>query len=180
MKTVLMMIILGGGTAGIQAQSVNLPATQPTTAPSTRPATVQPYNAEKMLEGMLRAKPGTAKPLPPLAPEDDTKVSRKDVAPNAPSVALKREGDVIASRVGRVQPGSTAGQMEFAFESDGRTLQDPPMGLLPNKELARMEQAVKKSGLNLRFRVTGIVTVYHGKNYLLVEKADLVPDFNDL
>ncbi len=164
--------------AATPATTATAPATTqpaPTTEPTTRPVAV---DAEKMLAQLLRAKPGTAKPLQPL-PDEDQQVKprrQKDVAPDAADLPLKREGDVISSRVGRLQKAEREGDWEFAFESDGKTLRDPPMTLVPNRNLARMETAVKKSGMDLRFRLTGVVTQYHGQNYLLVEKAEIVPD----
>ncbi|HEX2974225.1 MAG TPA: hypothetical protein VHP11_17960, partial [Tepidisphaeraceae bacterium] len=195
MKSLAMMVMAATVAAVTWASAQTLPvapATAPVTAPartpttaSTQPAptsepTTRPVSidAEKMLEQLLRAKPGTAKPLQPL-PDDDEQVKprrQKDIAPDVADPALRREGDVISARIGRLQKAEREGDWEFAFESDGKTLQDPPITLLPNRNLARMEAAVKKSGMDLRFRLTGVVTRYHGQNYFLVEKAEIVPE----
>jgi hypothetical protein len=65
--------------------------------------------------------------------------------------------------------------MEFTFESDGQNMQDPPMILLENLKLMAMENAVNGANTDLKFRVTGPVTEYKGRNYLLLEKVSVVP-----
>jgi hypothetical protein len=66
--------------------------------------------------------------------------------------------------------------MEFSFEADGETLRDPPLIVLPNLKLMAMENAVQASRRDLRFRITGMVTEYRGRNYILLEKVVVVPD----
>ena len=154
-----------------------LPTTQPTTEPTTQPTTApaddtpQAMDAEGALDRMLRARPGTARPIQPVTPQEGTlRPRRSDVAPQTPSVPLKREGDMIVQRVGHLQ-AMPNGAFEFRFDSDGRQLHDPPMTILPNRRLADMEAALTRAGGDLRFQVTGMVTQYRGRNYLLIEKA---------
>lgn len=148
--------------------------------PTTRPATDGGgVDAEKMLDQLLRTQAGGAKPIQPMAPETDkidVGSSKNAVAPKAPSVALKREGDIISRRDGRVQRTADDQGWEFHFESDGKSLQDPPMLLLPNLRLTMIENSLHDSNRDLRFTVTGTITEYHGRNYLLVEKFTVVPD----
>ena len=172
-------ILLGGAT--IPGSEIAVPATA---AAVTRPAATMPAtrptdsgldraSVNSTLERMLRTNSGSVRPLEPV-PENDRKkapsVSKLDG--ESVDLMLKREGDVITERVGRLQ--STPAGEEFHFESDGRALKDPPMIVLPNSVLAQMEGALEKSGRDLRFRVTGMITTYHGQNYLLVEKARAV------
>ena len=49
------------------------------------------------------------------------------------------------------------------------------MILLPNQRLAEMEAALRRGG-DLRFQVTGMVTQYRGRNYVLLRKASVVSD----
>jgi len=44
------------------------------------------------------------------------------------------------------------------------------MLLLPNQKLGELEGVVAAANRDLKFRVTGVVTEYKGRNYLLVEK----------
>jgi hypothetical protein len=55
-------------------------------------------------------------------------------------------------------------------------MQDPPVVILPNLKLMGMEQAVKNSSRDLKFSITGMVTEYNGRNYVLLEKVVVVPD----
>ena len=67
-------------------------------------------------------------------------------------------------------------QWEVTFEADGRTMKDPPMLILPNLKLSAMEQAVNASNRDVRFRLTGMVTEYKGRNYILLEKVLAIPE----
>ena len=40
----------------------------------------------------------------------------------------------------------------------------------------QMENAVQGSNRDIRFRVTGMVTEYKGRNYILLDKVVVVPD----
>lgn len=140
--------------------------------PTTQPADagLSSSDAQNTLDRMLRTKPGSVRPLQPVPDDDQAKSgSVKKLEPESVDLLLKHEGDLITDRVGRLE--STKTGWEFHFESDGRALNDPPMIVLPNSNLAKMEAAKKQAGQDLRFRVTGMITTYQGRNYLLVEKA---------
>jgi hypothetical protein len=151
------------------------PATQPD-APTTRPADMP---ADQLLQQMLRPANGpVAQPLQPiLNPPALDQTTGKMVVPNsAQPQNLRREGDYIRDRLGRLTKSADGNQMEFTFESDGRTMQDPPVVILPNLKLMAMENAVNSSNRDLRFRITGPVTEYKGRNYILLEKVSVVQD----
>ena len=59
----------------------------------------------------------------------------------------------------------------FVFEADGKSMADPPINVLPNRWLEKMESDVAASHEALIFQVSGEVTVYHNKNYLLLRKV---------
>jgi hypothetical protein len=65
---------------------------------------------------------------------------------------------------------------EFAFDADGQAMQDPPMRVLPNLKLMVMEEAIERAGSDVRFRVSGTLTEYRGRNYLLLEKVIVAQD----
>ncbi|MDW8263182.1 MAG: hypothetical protein RMJ35_11705, partial [Phycisphaerales bacterium] len=150
-------------------------------APSGKgqPATQPVMPAEELLDQMLRdpARSGP-RPLQPVA--DATTVNRASgaasVAPGAESLPLLREGTFIIDRVGRMSRSSDGRTVEFVFESDGKALRDPPVVILPNLKLMAMESAANAAGRDLRFRITGMLTEYNGRNYLLLEKVVVVPD----
>ena len=58
----------------------------------------------------------------------------------------------MVNRLGRLTRVSDA-QMEFSFEADGKTMQDPPMIILPNLNLMSMENAHDDD--ESRFEVSG-------------------------
>jgi hypothetical protein len=47
--------------------------------------------------------------------------------------------------------------------------------ILPNLKLAAMEGAAAVSTRDTRFRVTGTVTEYRGRNYIMLEKVVVIP-----
>ena len=149
-----------------------------TTQPTTRPVE-KVLPADQMLSQMLRpAGTGGAKPLRPVteAPIMDVTSGVGAVAPGAAPMPVLREGTFIVDRTGRLTRGADAQSWEFTFEADARAMQDPPVVILPNLKLMSMENAIKSSSRDLRFRVTGMVTEYGGRNYILLEKVVVVPD----
>ena len=89
---------------------------------------------------------------------------------------LLREGSYIVDRTGRLTRGADGQTAEFTFDADARTMKDPPFIILPNLKLTQMENAVGASSRDLRFRVTGMVTEYKNRNYVLMEKVVVIPE----
>ena len=73
--------------------------------------------------------------------------------------------------MGRLARSADGQGWEFNFEADGSALQDPPMNVLPNLKLMVMEEAIENGGSDVRFRVSGSLTEYRGRNYVLLEKV---------
>lgn len=146
-----------------------------TYAQTTRP--VEP--AKDVLNQMLAPdKSNNVRPLQPLntpAAADATSGAGA-TAPNAPKLNVLREGSYIVDRIGRLSKNSDPQQWEFAFESDGQALKDPPVVVLPNLKLMMMEDQLKETRRDLKFRVTGMVTEYRGRNYVLLEKVVVVAE----
>jgi hypothetical protein len=154
---------------------------KPTTQPTTRPASIpsRSLTADEMLSQMLRPPPtGTGERVlqPPADPPlPDKTGGRGAVIPNAPAVTVMREGTFLVDRTGRLTKRAD-GTAEFFFETDGRALRDPPVVLVPSLKLVAMEEAVKAADKDLRFRISGMVTEYRGRNYVLLEKVLVVPE----
>jgi len=167
MKTVI------AGIAGIALVSSLVLAGPPATQPAAKP-----IPADQMLSNMLRPPTDPGKPLPnPSDPPAIDKTSgRGAVAPGAPTTTVMREGSYLVDRTGRMTRSADGQQQEFTFDSDGKAMKDPPIIILPNLKLMAMETAVKGSTRDLRFRITGMVTEYGGRNYVLLEKVVVVPD----
>jgi len=142
----------------------------------TKPATAQ--SADEVLGRMLKPRPsGRERELNITDPPQPDRTSGKSaVMPDAPVVHVMREGTPVVNRVGRLTFSTDGTRSEFTFESDGQRLQDPPLILLPNLKLMAMEDAVRGASRDVRFRVSGVVTEYRGRNYLLLEKATVIQD----
>lgn len=83
---------------------------------------------------------------------------------------LLPEGYYIADRRGRLIITNNNYPV-FVFESDGKALADPPIKLLPNSWLEKMESDVAASSEPIIFRISGEVTCYHNQNFLLLRKV---------
>ena len=165
--------------AALAAVALAEPADTP---PTTGQAAAQQQPAdppsEQLLNSMLKTPAAASKALTPTidAPQVDKKGGVGALAPNAPMAGLQREGTFIFDRVGRLTRTGDAAQAEFTFEADGKNMHDPPVIILPNLKLMTMEDAVKVTNRDLRFRVTGMLTEYRGRNYLLIEKVLVPPE----
>lgn len=178
----LVLPAIGSQTAG-QSRSTAGPA--PTTEPADeimdrllrgRDATTSPATSPSTSPSTTRQAPD-AVPLDPgrFAGAVDRTSGDGDqvVAPDTPETRLAREGSYVVDRVGRVLPSRDGSGLEFVFDADGQTAAaavDPPMLLVPNLNLMAVERALEASQ-DRRFRVTGRVTEYRGRNYLMLEKV---------
>lgn len=88
------------------------------------------------------------------------------VAPDQPAPPLRREGEFIVSRRGRVFMLSD-GRTQFRFEADSERSPEAPVFLLPCQMLEHIEQLVRQRGDELVFVLSGQVFTYHGGNWLL-------------
>jgi pyruvate/2-oxoglutarate dehydrogenase complex dihydrolipoamide acyltransferase (E2) component len=159
--------------AGQASDARETPATAPATAPApaSRPAS-QPSPDAVLGEMLKPRRTGTERELNPTEPPAvDKTTGPGSVAPRAPVLTVLREGTPIVNRVGRVNIGADGAPSEFVFESDGQALRDPPMLLIPNLRLVLMEDTARNNTREPRFRVSGVVTEYRGRNYLLLDKV---------
>jgi hypothetical protein len=158
------------------------PAALPPVAvpPTTEPASTQP-SAQNVLEGLLKDKPTST--VPDVAPTglSASRTAQPPVtesAPTTPKTNRVREGEFIWNRVGRLEKDEKTGSWFFAFEADGQNMQDPPMTLIPSRLLGAMEGASTEGTQPTRFKVSGEVTEYNGKNYLWVQHMEILRELN--
>jgi hypothetical protein len=140
-------------------------------SPASRPAS-QP-SPDDVLGNMLKPRrtSGERELVPTEAPAVDRKSGPGSVAPNAPALTVLREGTPIINRVGRLSRGADAAPGELVLEYDGPAQRDPPLVLVPNLKLMIMEDVARGNTREPRFRVSGVVTEYRGRNYLLLDKV---------
>jgi hypothetical protein len=155
-------------------------ASAQTTRPTTRPAAegdMRFMSADQVFDQMLKPATMPSRQLPgrPEPGPREQNLGSAAVKPGAPNIPLVREGTYIIDRLGRLTK-TDKGEFEFTFESDGKSLRDPPMLLLPNLKLAQLEDAVTSQARDLKVRITGRVTEYRGRNYLLLDMIIVPPD----
>ncbi len=129
-----------------------------------------PSPAEQMLNQMLQPNgPGSAS-SPTTRPQPPQVMEPVGYAPAASAGALLREGSDVIARRGHLEKLQDNPYSEFIF--DGWPHSDlAPMLVLPNLQLMEMEDASAATKQNLHFTVSGLVTEYRGKNFILLESG---------
>jgi hypothetical protein len=102
-------------------------------------------------------------PIPEVTKEDPFKPGPRPVAKKR-SDAID-EGKRLFDREGRLEV-DPLGRPIFIFDSG-----DKPMQLLENTQRELLEAATDRGKRHAKWRISGIVTVYEGKNFLLVTRA---------
>lgn len=156
---------------------VRPPAPRPRTRPAvtTRPAASAPATTSRPVTkgasaddvARLLARP-PSKPIVPVAAPIAPSAEGPSVPPAAEPVK-PGPGRIIIHRLTRLRPpDSKGGWFKLAFESDN-TLREPPMPVLPNMKLERME-ALSGQGetAGALFYVSGEIYAYRGRNYVLL------------
>jgi len=108
--------------------------------------------------------------------ESDLSVPAAQAAPTVPGTQappagpprLYREGKRLMDREGRVN--RLGDQTVFIFDTG-----DTPVVLLPNKKLERMETLTDFGRKPMRFRISGRVSEYRGRNHLSMTKMVVIP-----
>ncbi|MGB0768184.1 MAG: hypothetical protein ACPGYV_10785 [Phycisphaeraceae bacterium] len=115
---------------------------------------------------------GPAKPegelgIPSMIVKVDPRVL--GVAPGEPLPPLRREGETVRKRDGRLLPTGDRGYAVFILDADPEAGDDKPLAMIvaPCMTLESMERLMEDRGDDLRFTVTGVVHTYRGVNYLL-------------
>lgn len=169
--TILLGLLVLAAAAVSQPSDADRPTDPP---PASRPA-AQPSPDEVLGQMLKPRRTGAERELTVTDPPAVDRTSGAgSVAPGAPTLTVLREGTPIVNRVGRLTIGSEGAPSEFMFEADGQALRDPPLVVLPNLKLMIMEDAARNNTREPRFRVSGVVTEYRGRNYLLLDKVSVL------
>lgn len=102
---------------------------------------------------------------PQAAPNDSSSPS---------STPIIREGSYIVDRTGSLGHSADGQQWQFIFDAASAPRGEPTINILPNLNLMLMENAVASNNQDLHFKITGMVTEYRGKNYVLLQKVVVV------
>jgi hypothetical protein len=154
------------------------PVFAPTQPASTPRASTLP-SAASVLQGIMQDKPaesGFSASKEPINTMAQPVIA--GVAPNQPPAVLLREGDSIDNRTGRLTRDEKTGNLVFVFDSDGKRMTDPPMGVIPCRYLALMEDKSEHGTNPVKFRISAEITEYHGKNYIYPKMVTVVLDLN--
>ncbi len=114
--------------------------------------------------------PATAPATPELAQQLPA------AAPNEPAAPRVREEETVEGRLGRLVRDQRSGLEVYEFDADRQKMDDPPLGVIPCKALEVMEDATEGGNLPVKFRLSGEVTQYRGKNYLYVRAFSVIKD----
>jgi len=147
-------------------------AGQPEPTPSKVPA-----EGDGELERVRKDLQDAATRRAPILP-----VAEPSLAPAAPQTGigrgrLVREGTMLVGQRGRVS-GNDRGELVIVFEpggepgmsGEGASNRLPPMVLLPSQYAAQVARLRERSGGAVTVRVSGQVTAYHGRNFLLLNR----------
>lgn len=172
------------------AQVASPPATTPAApvapaaAPATQPAT-QP-SAEDVLRDLMQQRRDnpiidpvrrpSVGPATTAAPQLDPAIV--GVAPGAEPPKLRREGEFVISRRGRIL--RSGNQSVFVFEADSEKSPEPPMILVPCMKLQEIEDLIQERGDKVVFILSGQVFVYRGANYIVPTMSRLAQDQGNL
>ncbi len=174
--------------AATQSEPVPSPTTQPPLIefppPSTHPflsstTRASQQSAEDMLRQMLQPANQGAKPLQPVpdaAPPADMTSGRGAVIPTATTQPLKPDGTLLFDQVGRLTKTPDGKFLELTFDADAYGNTDPPLLLLPNDKLSKLEDLVNNTYVDMKIHASGEITVYRGRNYLLLTRWSQVAD----
>jgi len=123
--------------------------------------------------------PKTSPMLSPT-PKVDMDTKALGVAPGMPRPKLRREGEFVINRRGRLLRSPNGRDLLFVFDSDSKQGQDPPMVLVPCQDLQSMEDIIVKQGERVVFELSGQILAYRGTNYLLPTMWKLAPNRGNL
>lgn len=114
-------------------------------------------------------RPTATQKRPALSPTPKIDLDPKilGVAPGMPKPKMRREGEFVVNRQGRLLRSNDGQHMIFAYKSDSKLQPAPPMIVVPCQLLQNMEEMMLERGDQISFSITGQILAYHGTNYIL-------------
>lgn len=102
------------------------------------------------------------------------------IAPGGKQPTLRREGEFIVARAGRLVRAPDGANMLFVFDADGQASPEAPLILLPCQMLQSMEDIVQQRGDRVVFILSGQITAYRGANYVMPTMMKLAIDSGNI
>ncbi len=136
--------------------------------------------ANQLIEPTLRSPERRSATVPPPLPHMGLNPAVIGIAPGGKRPSLRREGEFVIARRGRLLRSPNSSHMILQFDADGQQSPDPPMVMLPCRLLENMERLVQQNADRVVFNITGQVFVYRGLNYLLPTMFTLAVDKGNL
>ncbi len=102
------------------------------------------------------------------------------IAPGDDPPPLRREGEFIMNRRGRLISVTESGHRLFVFESDASQSPELPLVMQACQLLETMEDTVDRRGDATTFILSGQVHTYRGANYLLPTMMKIAVDTGNL
>ena len=167
-----LFILAAGWTTTLQAQDeqpttrpVVAPAVQPPVAPATTdlaPLPPRPREDEAAVRIMGEAVAVPPAPIPRTVPRVDEPMVKPMADARKTTLVKYPDGWSLVNRQGRLI--RSKGQSFFLFDSD-----DTPIQLIANRQRETMEDLSQMGRRSIKFRISGLVTEYRGKNHLLLQ-----------
>jgi hypothetical protein len=154
------------------------PARDEAASPAPQPTADEAIEELEQLRRRREPRPIEPTPAGPAASSQPTGTSP---AAAGGAGSRYREGEPILGRRGRmVRTDHGVTRWMLTFDADSSGLLDPPLYLLPCRELEQMEAAIARREDDAEFLVTGEVFIYHGQAYFLPRIARPAVDRGNL
>ena len=128
-----------------------------------------PDSTGDLRKALLKDDPGRAVRVAP-APERTKTENIKSVAPAGKSPFSHGKKELVVDRIVRIIKSQDGDWWEAHFQSDN-TLREPPLRIHPSLMLVRAQSLSRAMGLaDLKLRISGQITYYRGRRFLLLRK----------
>jgi len=165
---------------GPAPSEANAPASRPATAtaPTTAASAPGGVDPDEIIRRLSAQRPGrTVVATAPIAPTQPAPPSA--APPPAQGTIASAKGSMVVDRVVRIYAEDKAGWWIVSFVGDN-TLREPPIRVLPSPLLEEAEKEVAAAPPKIKFRVSGELTEYKGRRYLLLRKLMVERDLGQL
>ncbi len=149
-----------------------------TSGPASAPAPGGGADPASILQRLAEDRPGMSLGARSVELEPPQEVPSVAPAPESNGLASP-VGTMVVDRVVRIYPEEKSSWWAARFLGDN-TLREPPLRLLPCPQLEEAEDLVRATARHLQFRISGEMTQYKGRQYLLLRKLMVERDLGQL